>query len=954
MATDPWADFNPTPAPTQQPVRQSSPPPFIPGTPKPPPQPTPPNAVTIASEDRQRANDTWTTLSPEQAQQAGLGPGVWQQNGMGQVKQVSKGNPTSSTGDSAEKVRQLRVALENLDSIESEVKGAWFGQGVGNIAGTEGFQRIPVLGQRSANISGGLDMVQGDLINQVRLQMAEQGVVVGASQSNTEKEAARLAASIANLAQTQDEANFLRGLQNARQFYLERLKALGVEDAALPAQEDQGQEGLSGSITYEGPNVPDGGGQPPDGGGFLGYNSAGDAVRDFGMGVGDLVEGVGDTLGIVVNPVGQVIYNATGYGDQTYDLGQILRDSTGLPQSPDNLASNVNKFGAGALTGGTVARGIASLANPGTTQAVAQTIGRTPIRDTVAGAAAGAGSYAGRESGIPGGEIAGALIGGMAGYGAANRGMNALAPRELNAVAAAAGRQNVDLLPADVGGTGSRMATGAVGKTLGGLPLAEASQNALARASRAKDQVASKIGQIADETGAGQAAQRGARKFIKGSLKRADDLYEQISVPAQQSVKLDSTRTALAEVTKGFQSNPELSRLWANYPRLRATLEALTPKDVSEAGRRAFMEASERLTQAQNKYDQMRNAVDTTPAALGAVRKEIDAAKIDVQRAHREAGRAPIGGELSWEDMKRFRTIVGEIVGQPGIRSDGSDIASLRKLYGALSSDMERTAAASGPRALAQFRRATQYWRGREDRIENVLSGILGPDGNKGGLAAYEQINRWAQQRGGDFAKLAKTFRSMPEDEAQLVRGTLFQRLGVASPARQNPDGLAFSPAEFSSQWQRLDKRAKAVLFPSKQYRQDIEDIVLIADNMKRATAYSNFSNTSLGMNATATGALALTNLPVALALSGLQFGAGKLLASPRFARIIASSAKLPPEAQNRRLTEQLGVLAKSEPLLANDIKAVQQFLQEGMAQSPIRAAAEGQNENNGGSVPPQ
>ena len=1018
MATDPWADFNPTPAPTQQqPVRQSSPPPFIPGTPKPPPQPTPPNAVTIASEDRQRANDTWTTLSPEQAQQAGLGPGVWQQNGMGQVKQVSKGNPTSSTGDSAEKVRQLRVALENLDSIEREVNGAMFGQGVGNIAGTEGFQRIPVLGQRSANISGGLDMVQGDLINQVRLQMAEQGVVVGASHANTEKEAARLAASIANLAQTQDEANFLRGLQNARQFYLERLKALGVEEPAaqnsagaplassgqdsmspgkyytpedrellskmraaykagatleqlqgisaeygrqfpIPTQEalDRArQEGRDVMVAPSGlvevgqdsppasPTPPTGDNPPPQ-----------SALELFGAGVGDLVQGVGDTAGIIVNPVGQMVYNATGYGDQTYDLGQILRDASGLPDSQNEFATTVNKFGAGAMTGGTIARGIASLANPGTTQAVAQTIGRTPIRDTVAGAAAGAGSYAGRESGIPGGEIAGALAGGMVGYGGANALMNAFSPRELNAVAAAAGRQGVDLLPADVGGTGSRMATGAVGKTLGGIPLAEASENALAGASRAKDRVASKIGQIADETGAGQAAQRGAQKFIKGSMGRAIELYEQVPVPPDQLVKLENTRAALTEVTRGFRSNPELSRLWANYPRLRATLEALTPKDVSESGRKAFMAASETLTQAQNKYDLMRNAVNTTPSALSAVRQEIEAAKIAVQRANREAGRAPIGGELSWEDMSRFRTIVGEIIGQPGIKSDGSDIASLRKLYAALSSDMEQTASATSPRALALFRRATQYWRGREDRIDNVLSGILGPDGDKGGLAAYEQINRWAQQRGGDFAKLAKVFRSMPEDEADLVRGTLFQRLGVASPARQNPDGLAFSPAEFSTQWQRLDKRAKAVLFPSKQYRQDIEDIVLIADNMKRATAYSNFSNTSLGVNTLTQGALALTNLPVAVALAGMQFGGGKLLASPRFARIIASTAKLPPEAQNRRLTEQLGILAKSEPLIANDIKAVQQFLSDAMSQSPTRAAAEGQNENNGGSVPPQ
>jgi len=925
MASNPW-DNDPivgrVDAAPQAPARPQSPPPFIPGTPKPPARPA-------AQTPDQAEKDRLDVIRAGQA--------------------ITEKQQELDAGAEAKAIEGERKAAAFLirglganEAYEGTGVGApsWFGKKAYD-ADPDSSNYFMSDERQTANsaqdefIAASLRQDSGaaippeELERQRRIYFPMPG---DGADVIEQKRQARLRA----LEGLKQSAGRLE--QSAEERYNALMQTMGQ---STPGAQD-GEAGLAGSITYEGPNAPDGGSTPG------GNPPPQSALELFGAGVGDLVQGVGDTAGIIVNPVGQMVYNATGYGDQTYDLGQILRDASGLPDSQNEFATTVNRFGAGALTGGTVARGIAGLANPGTTQAVAQTIGRTPIRDTVAGAAAGAGSYAGRESGIPGGEIAGALAGGMLGYGGANALRGAFSPRELNAVAAAAGRQGVDLLPADVGGTGSRMATGAVGKTLGGIPLAEASENALAGASRAKDRVASKIGQIADETGAGQAAQRGAQKFIKGSMGRAIELYEQVPVPPDQLVKLENTRAALTEVTKGFRSNPELSRLWANYPRLRATLEALTPKDVSESGRKAFMAASEILTQAQNKYDQMRNAVNTTPSALAAVRQEIEAAKIAVQRANREAGRAPIGGELSWEDMSRFRTIVGEIIGQPGIKSDGSDIASLRKLYAALSSDMEQTASATGPRALAMFRRATQYWRGREDRIDNVLSGILGPDGDKGGLAAYEQINRWAQQRGGDFAKLAKVFRSMPEDDADLVRGTLFQRLGVASPARQNPDGLAFSPAEFSTQWQRLDKRAKAVLFPSKQYRQDIEDIVLIADNMKRATAYSNFSNTSLGVNTLTQGALALTNLPVAVALAGMQFGAGKLLASPRFARIIASTAKLPPEAQNRRLTEQLGILAKSEPLIANDIKAVQQFLSDAMGQSPTRAAADNQGDASG------
>ncbi len=86
----------------------------------------------------------------------------------------------------------------------------------------------------------------------------------------------------------------------------------------------------------------------------------------------------------------------------------------------------------------------------------------------------------------------------------------------------------------------------------------------------------------------------------------------------------------------------------------------------------------------------------------------------------------------------------------------------------------------------------------------------------------------------------------------------------------------------------------------------------------------------------------------------GGQYLTGRLMASPRFARLLAKSAKLPPEVANRTFGEQLGVLAKNEPLIANDIRSVQQFLAEAAKQSPTRAAAEGQDENNRGQIPPQ
>lgn len=705
------------------------------------------------------------------------------------------------------------------------------------------------------------------------------------------------------------------------------------------------------------PGAPDGPALPPSGGaggdgGFLGVDSWGELGSGLAMGVGDLVEGAGDIAGIVTNPISTTIGRAMGYDHYTADLGTSLREAIGLPDNPHKAVSAATKAGIGALTGSLAGRGLAIVASPGVVQGALARFGATPGSDMLAGAGAGAGGEVGREyGGIPG-QVAGTLIGGATGFGRGNALAHAATdPRGPNALLQAADDLNIQMMPADVGGVGTRMATGAFGRTLGGIPIAEGAQRAIGSAAKAREKIASDIGRATDNIGAGQAAKRGFDQFTKSSEKRAGELYEAVSVPAESSVQLGQTRGALAEVTRGMQSNPELSRLWANHPRLRATLEALTPEDVAPQGRQAFTEASERLERLLRTKEAEIGSVPG-PHRTANLDEQIAAARNDVAAARETANTPPQGGELSWGDMKRFRSIVGEIIGQPGIQRDGSDIAALRKLYGALTSDMEVTAAQAGPKALQEFRRANQFWRGREARIDEVFSALLGKDGNRSDEAVFKQINSWAKGDNGDFSRIARTVRSMPEDEANTVRSTLIQRMGMAKSANQDASGEVFSPALFSTEWRGMSPRAKNVLFPDKQHRDDLEKLALITDGMKKADQFQNFSNTALAGNATA-GVAGAAVAPITTALvAAVQFGAGKLLASPRFARIVASSSKLPPRSAAKVVSEQLTALARREPLIANDVRAVQDHLARSLGQSPGRAAAEEESDTR--RVPPQ
>lgn len=690
---------------------------------------------------------------------------------------------------------------------------------------------------------------------------------------------------------------------------------------------DEEAGGLFGRTSDDTPVPP---GTAPGGGG-------GSYLNEIGKGFGSIVEGAASLPGLAINPVGQLMYDALGY-DQRFDTGTIIREALGLP---DNTGTGdaVIQGAAGALTGGVAARAATSIAAPGAIRNALELVGRTPLRDTAAGAGAGAGMAIGEQSGSPVGAVAGALVGGVAGYGGASALARAAQPRQANALLSAADDIGATMLPADVGGAGTRMATGAVGRTLGGIPLAEGAQASIQSAGRARDTVARRIGDFSDDAGAGQDIQRGVNRFTQSSEKRAGELYEAIPVPGESQVQLTNTREALGGITEGFRSNPELSRLWANHPRLRASLEALSPTDTRPAGQQQLLMANERYRGAQDAYDRLRNTT-VGPEKLAEARAAMDAAKEEVDAAFIQANRPPEGGQLSWQDMKRFRSIVGEIVGQPGVSSDGSDISALRSLYGALSSDMEATAAATSPRALQQFRRANQYWRGRESRIDDVFAGLLGEDGLRSPERVFQQVNQWAAKKGGDFGRLARTIRSLPADEASTVRSTIVSRMGMARPAGQSGTGEVFSPAEFATQWQGMSSRAKSVLFPNKQHRQDLEKLSMVMDGMKQANQFANFSNTALGANFTAQGALAFANLPIAAALAGMQFGAGKLLASPRVARWMASAPRTENPAAIRKWSESLGVIAAREPILANDIRSVQQYLAQAVEQSPGKLAA--------------
>ncbi len=338
------------------------------------------------------------------------------------------------------------------------------------------------------------------------------------------------------------------------------LQAAGLTNPANSPDSDQGGMGAglrdpNGNPVgpdYEGPTFnPDGTPGPlavtihddsppaPDGGQSLG--------QAFGAGVGDVVQGAGDVLGIVGNPVNATINAVTG-SDLSTDLGKTLRDASGLPDSQNPTVSAINRAGTGGLGMAGAAR-LLSMA-PGVLGSAADIAASRPVQQGISAATGGGSSEIARQNGAgPMGQLAAGLAGGIAGFGGANAlsglvGKSAGAP---NALLQAAGRQGVDMLPADVGGPMTRRLTGAAAQApVSAGPVVNAAQRSTTQTGNALARTAANQGEVMTTDVAGEQVRKAGQEYVKNESARIGRLYDTAGAAAK-GVKIKPNQ-ALSEI----------------------------------------------------------------------------------------------------------------------------------------------------------------------------------------------------------------------------------------------------------------------------------------------------------------------------------------------------------------------------------------------------------------------
>lgn len=732
-------------------------------------------------------------------------------------------------------------------------------------------------GTNATDVQALLDTIGGNIAFDRLARMRAESPTGGALGNVTERELTLLQSTVASLDKSQSDAQFQSAMDDVIRSYGRVLAKLpGSEPSAIleemfnggasaqeltvladgmgidiDDQEDllarikrRDESGGTATFNVNNPNPPSGGGGSP-------------IADGLAQGFGDVVQGVGDTVGAFTDPFARLMADALGYdGAQMQSLGTVAREGTGLPDSPEGIGRDVRRFAAGALGFGGAARGISAVTNPGNVQNALSVLGRTPIRDTVAGGAAGAGANIGQEMGGTPGAIAGGLAGGLGGYAAANRAVSA-ASGAPNALAQAAGRQGVDMLPADAGGPVARAVTaGTRASPLSVGPVVAAAERQQSQFGDAVRRTAATQGEVVDTQAAGATVRQGAERYTKETAQTGSRLYDRAANMAKgvRAIKPVATVQAVDAALARMKQNP-----------------AASPSDISSL----------------------------------------------------EAFKARIAEGVSIQGLRDARTSLSQGVYDGKLRS-GADQAMWKGILGNVADDIDAGLRSVGREDAANaFRRADKFWSERVEFIDQALQPILGRDGAKGGEEVLQAIEGMARGQRGGNARLSRVMSALSPEEAGNVRATLVDRLGRATPGAQDAQGQTFSAGTFLTNWNKMTPQARASLFPDKATRDNLSDLATVAEGTKRGQAMANTSNTGVAVtsvNVIGGGAAAAANLPATLLGAGSIYLTGKLMSSPGFARLLARTSKMPPDAANRTFREQLGVLATREPAIGADL----------------------------------
>lgn len=286
-------------------------------------------------------------------------------------------------------------------------------------------------------------------------------------------------------------------------------------------------------------------------------------------------------------------------------------------------------------------------------------------------------------------------------------------------------------------------------------------------------------------------------------------------------------------------------------------------------------------------------------------------------------------GSMSAQALRQFRTRVGEMLDTATLAGN-EDQAALKRLYGALTSDMESLAVASGKPAVDAFQRANQVTREGHALLESTGKNILGAaDKPKSPEEAYRWVTGQAKLGDTRLSAARQMTGNAPFNDAA---GVYLRE--AAEPAASAGSGAVSSGSRLNTQLNQLSPEGRAQLFQGA--RQQVDDLGTVAGRMARTAKLSNPPETAgtlayisalgsipAGISAGLTsgsvlGGLGTTAAGMSLPLAG--YGAARAATSPALAKLMSAPGLLSSDAKARvvlGLLAQPGLLSQASQAVA-------------------------------------
>lgn len=288
-----------------------------------------------------------------------------------------------------------------------------------------------------------------------------------------------------------------------------------------------------------------------------------------------------------------------------------------------------------------------------------------------------------------------------------------------------------------------------------------------------------------------------------------------------------------------------------------------------------------------------------------------------------DADLASDSGTMPYEAVKKLRSIVGEQLADAPFAGDVPR-SQWKKLYAAMSSDLEANAKAVGPEAEKALARANSFHAAGMKRLD-AISAVIDKNGGP------EKVFQAAISGNKEGATtLRAVMQSLPPDAQKTLSAAVLRRLGRATAGKQDELGEKFSTETFLTNWNGMSPNAKAVLFDryGPDFRRDMDQVAKVTANLREGSqVFRNPSGTGQATTQAATVAtFAVSVLSGNLGAAGTVAGGvtaanlgARLLTHPPFVKWLAKSTRMPVEAVPVALSQ----LARSDDPLLKEAAAV-------------------------------